>query len=42
MVDDYPEEAKDMDLGELDLEAIEHECNKKGKDFVPRNQIKLL
>ena len=38
------EEAKDeeMELGELDLDAIEAECGKKGKGYVPRRQIELL
>ena len=38
------EEAEDeeMKLGELDLDAIEAECQKKGKGHVPRRQIKLL
>ena len=38
------EEAEDeeMELGELDMDAIEAECGKKGKDYVPRRQIKLL
>ena len=38
------EEAEDgeMELGELDLDAIEAECGKKGKDYVPRRQIELL
>ena len=38
------EEAEDeeMELGELDLDAIEAECGKKGKGYVPRRQTKLL
>ena len=38
------EEAEDeeMELGELDLDAIEAECGKKGKWYVPRRKIKLL
>ena len=38
------EEADDeeMELGELDLDAIEEECGKKGKGYVSRRQIKLL
>ena len=38
------EEAEDeeMELGELDLDAIEVECGKKGKGYVPRRQIELL
>ena len=31
-----------MDLGEFYLNEIERECNKKGKGYVPRRQIKLL
>ena len=31
-----------MELGELDLDAIEAECGKKGKGYVPRRQIELL
>ena len=29
-------------LGELDLDAIEAECGKKGKGYVSRRQIELL
>ena len=38
------EEADDeeMELGELDLDAIEAECGKKGKGYVSRWQIELL
>ena len=38
------EEAKDeeIELGELDLDAIEAECGKKGKGYVPKRQIELL
>ena len=38
------EEAEDeeMELGELDLDAIEAECGKKGKGYMPRRQIDLL
>ena len=37
--DDADEE---MELGELDLDAIEEECGKKGKGYVSRRQIELL
>ena len=33
---------EEMELGELDLDAIEAECGKKGKGYVPRRQIELL
>ena len=36
------EEDEEMELGELDLDAIEAECGKKGKCYVTRQQIKLL
>ena len=38
------EEADDeeMELGELDLDAIEVECGNKGKGYVPRWKIELL
>ena len=36
------EEGDDMELGELDLDAIEEECGKKGQGYVSRHQIKLL
>ena len=38
------EEADDeeMELGELDLDAIEEKCGKKGKGYVTRWQIELL
>ena len=29
-------EAEDMDLGELDLDALEAECKKIGSGYVPR------
>ena len=35
-------EDEEMELGELDLDAIEVECGKKGKGYVPRWKIKLL
>ena len=31
-----------MDLGELDLDALEAECRKDGSGYVPREQIELL
>ena len=36
------EEAEDMDLGELDLDALEAECRKDGSGYVPREQIEIL
>ena len=36
------EEDEEMELGELDLDAIEAECGKKGKGYVPKRQIELL
>lgn len=36
MEDDSPEDAQDMDLGELDLDAIEKEYDKEGKGYVSR------
>ena len=36
------DEDEEMELGELDLDAIEDECGKKGKGYVPRWQIELL
>ena len=36
------DEAEEMELGDLDLNAIEKECNKEGKGYVPREQIELL
>ena len=36
------DEGEDMDLGELDLDAIEEECRKKGQGYVSRRQLKLL
>ena len=35
-------EAEDMDLGELDLDALEAKCRKDGSGYVPREQIELL
>ena len=36
------DEAEEMELGDLDLDAIEKECEKEGKGYVPREQIELL
>ena len=36
------EEGDDTELGELDLDAIEEECGKKGQGYVSRRQIELL
>ena len=36
------DEGEDMDLGELDLEAIEEECRKKGQGYVSRHDLELL
>ena len=36
------EEGDEMELGELDLDAIEEECGKKGQGYVSRRQIELL
>ena len=36
------DEGEDMDLGELDLDAIEEECRKKGQGYVSRCQLELL
>ena len=35
-------EAEDMDLGKLDLDALEAECRKDGSGYIPREQIELL
>ena len=35
-------EAEEMDLGELDLDAIEAECRKKGNGYVSRRKLELL
>ena len=35
-------EGEDMDLGKLDLYAIEEECRKKGQGYVSRHQLELL
>ena len=39
MVED---EAVEMELGDLDLDAIEKESDKAGKGYVPKEQIELL
>ena len=36
------DEGGEMELGELDLDAIEEECKKKAKGYVPRRQINIL
>ena len=36
------DEVEEMELGELDLEAIEEECGKKGHRYVSCRQIELL
>ena len=36
------EEGEDMELGELDLDAIEEECRKKEQGYVSRRQLELL
>ena len=36
------DEGEDMDLGELDLAAIEEECKKKGQGYVSRRQLEIL
>ena len=36
------DEGDEMELGELDLDAIEEECGKKGKGYLPHHQIELL
>ena len=36
------DEGEDMDLGELDLDAIEEECRKKGQGYVSRRHLELL
>ena len=36
------DEGEEMELGELDVDAIKEECKKKGKGYVSRCQIKLL
>ena len=36
------DEAEEMELGDLDLDVIEKECDKACKGYVPREQIELL
>ena len=36
------DEGEDMDLGKLDLDALEEECRKKGQGYVSRRQLELL
>ena len=36
------DEAKDMDLCDLDLDSVEEECRKAGSNYVSRDQSKLL
>ena len=36
------EEGEDMELGELDLDAIEEEGRKKGQGYISRRQLELL
>ena len=36
------DKAEEMELGDLALDALEKECEKVGKGYVPREQIKLL
>ena len=36
------DDGEEMELEELYLDAIEEECGKKGKGYVPRRQIELL
>ena len=38
----YEDEVKEMELGELDLDAIEEECRKKRQGNVSRRQVDLL
>ena len=33
---------EDMELGKLDLDEIEKECDKKGRGYVSRQQLELL
>ena len=33
---------EDMELGELDIDEIEKECEKRGKGYVSRRQLELL
>ena len=36
------DDGEEMELEELYLDAIEEECGKKGKGYVPQRQIELL
>ena len=36
IIDMEEDDGEDMDLGELDLDAIEEECRKKGQGYVLR------
>ena len=36
------DEWEEMELGKLDLDAIEEECGKKGQGYLSRHQIELL
>ena len=36
------DDVKEMELGELDLDALEKECEKAGKGYVSREQVELL
>ena len=36
------DEVEEMELGELDMDAIEEEYGKKGQGHVPHRQIELL
>ena len=36
------DKGEEMELGELDLDAIEEECGKKGQGYVPRRKLELL
>ena len=36
------DEGEDMDLDELDLDAIEEECRNKGQGYISRRQLELL
>ena len=33
---------EEMELGEMDLDEIEKECDKKGQGYVSRRQLELL
>ena len=41
---DVVEEDKEeeMELGELDLDALEKECEKEGQGYVSREQVELI